>query len=110
MAFSNQDAMAINTLLHWIIGHPRTGSSSKRVPDKNALNAAIFLAEKAGKTPQGSLPTSTLKAGWPVRTDLFTPGTCAVCGCTDDRACEGGCSWIHENHTLCSACYEKLGL
>jgi ParB family chromosome partitioning protein len=27
---------------------------------------------------------------------------CRVCGCTDDRACEGGCSWVEAD--LCSAC------
>jgi hypothetical protein len=31
-------------------------------------------------------------------------GTCIVCGCTDARACPGGCFWIDEEHTLCSAC------
>lgn len=28
--------------------------------------------------------------------------TCTVCGCTDDRACPGGCSWYRPN--LCSRC------
>jgi hypothetical protein len=27
---------------------------------------------------------------------------CAVCGCTDDHACLGGCYWIADN--LCSNC------
>ncbi len=27
---------------------------------------------------------------------------CRECGCTDDHACEGGCSWVEED--LCSAC------
>lgn len=27
---------------------------------------------------------------------------CRVCGCTDDRACEGGCAWVADD--LCSAC------
>jgi ParB family chromosome partitioning protein len=34
------------------------------------------------------------------------PGTstwvCRVCGCTDDHACEGGCSWVEKD--LCSQC------
>lgn len=30
---------------------------------------------------------------------------CRVCGCTDDHACEGGCSWVEED--LCSACVGK---
>lgn len=27
---------------------------------------------------------------------------CSVCGCTDDRACPGGCSWV--DASLCSTC------
>lgn len=34
------------------------------------------------------------------------PGTCRVCGCTDDNACTdfGPCHWVDPEHTLCSAC------
>lgn len=28
---------------------------------------------------------------------------CRVCGCTDARACPGGCSWVELD--LCSACW-----
>jgi len=31
---------------------------------------------------------------------------CRVCGCTDMRACEGGCYWVERD--LCSRC-EKQG-
>ena len=30
---------------------------------------------------------------------------CRVCGCTEDNACEGGCTWVEED--LCSACVGK---
>lgn len=30
-------------------------------------------------------------------------GICRACGCTDDYACDGGCTWVEE--TLCSACH-----
>lgn len=30
--------------------------------------------------------------------------TCIACGCTDDRACEGGCSWVSDTEACCSAC------
>lgn len=30
--------------------------------------------------------------------------TCRRCGCVDDRACAGGCSWVED--TLCSKCVE----
>jgi hypothetical protein len=29
---------------------------------------------------------------------------CVACGCTDDRACPGGCSWVSRSPPLCSAC------
>ncbi len=36
---------------------------------------------------------------------------CRVCGCTDDRACEGGCSWVTDAETsqgpVCSACVKS---
>jgi hypothetical protein len=35
------------------------------------------------------------------------PGTCRVCGCTDEAACAteaGPCSWANLDHTLCSGC------
>lgn len=31
-------------------------------------------------------------------------GACRRCGCTDDRACPGGCYWVEPN--LCSACVD----
>lgn len=31
-------------------------------------------------------------------------GRCADCGCTDEKPCEGGCSWVNDDHTLCSRC------
>lgn len=31
---------------------------------------------------------------------------CRMCGCTDMRACAGGCSWVEED--LCSACDENM--
>ena len=32
--------------------------------------------------------------------------TCRICGCTNERACLGGCHWIQED--LCSECQRKL--
>lgn len=41
---------------------------------------------------------------------ITEPGTCMICGCTDDD-CRGciertgvPCSWVNERETLCSAC------
>lgn len=33
------------------------------------------------------------------------PGPCTSCGCTEDRACPGGCVWVKQG--LCSACLQQ---
>jgi hypothetical protein len=35
---------------------------------------------------------------------------CQVCGCTDDKACPGGCYWVLDNPPLCSACVTEEDL
>ena len=32
---------------------------------------------------------------------------CRGCGCTTDRACPGGCSWVSTNPPICSACVDE---
>jgi hypothetical protein len=34
--------------------------------------------------------------------EMMQVPTCQKCGCTDARACEGGCSWVEDD--LCSRC------
>jgi hypothetical protein len=36
------------------------------------------------------------------------PLVCVGCGCTEARACLGGCSWRHEEPPICTACYEEF--
>ena len=33
-------------------------------------------------------------------------GKCRVCGCIDDQACEGGCTWVEPD--LCSKCAANI--
>lgn len=36
---------------------------------------------------------------------------CIACGCTEERACPGGCSWVSISPPKCSACDdEECGL
>lgn len=42
-----------------------------------------------------------------VLTDDVTQRGCRYCGCTDDSACPGGCSWVSDD--VCSSCLEKSG-
>jgi hypothetical protein len=55
-------------------------------------------ANKRPKTPENSLGPQG------VSRRLARPGTCRRCGCTDLRACAGGCFWVDPEHTLCSEC------
>ena len=50
----------------------------------------------------------------PIDPDLYPGGpdlaalgiqACRVCGCTNEMACEGGCSWVEDD--LCSECVGK---
>ena len=36
------------------------------------------------------------------------PGTCFVCGCSEERACSDGGEWVNAGRTLCSRCAETL--
>lgn len=38
----------------------------------------------------------------PARAEGTPDGTCRICGCTDERACPGGCEWVEPD--LCSRC------
>lgn len=35
------------------------------------------------------------------------PLTCGVCGCTNIRACRGGCAWHTQSPPLCTACFAR---
>lgn len=39
-----------------------------------------------------------------ITVDVALIRTCIACGCTDDEACFGGCSWISEVDDLCTGC------
>lgn len=80
------------------------------------LDDFIESIEKAETVAPFFEPTLYLKnraAGDPLATmkELATlakkfaaalPTTCRVCGCTEEKACEDGCSWVAPG--LCSAC------
>ena len=47
---------------------------------------------------------------WPVQQPK---GSCKVCGCTEDRACPEGCSWVispaeGQGYGLCDICLERV--
>lgn len=42
--------------------------------------------------------------------DVAEEAACVICRCTENAACEGGCSWVPNelNVDVCSACCERL--
>lgn len=44
--------------------------------------------------------------------DLTNPARCIGCGCTDDRSCREGCTWLAVNRRertgVCSNCPDQL--
>jgi hypothetical protein len=46
-------------------------------------------------TPPPPMQNNPLKA--------TTPGRCRYCRCTDERACDDGCSWADFQHTVCDS-------
>lgn len=40
---------------------------------------------------------------------MTTEQKCIHCGCTEENACPGGCSWVSKDPPVCSRCAEKAG-
>jgi ParB/RepB/Spo0J family partition protein len=69
--------------------------------DRKAIEQSVVSWQVAEKV---RLATEA-KAGKGGKAKKSKPGTCRMCGCTDEEACEGGCSWVEPD--LCSACAPK---
>lgn len=44
---------------------------------------------------------------------VFEDMSCRACGCTEDRACEGGCAWVIEDGAeddICTKCDPRGGI
>lgn len=84
----------------------------------HAHAAAFWQAMHVGRwAPIGirrepwTLPDPNRFHGFTARTAYLDEPACRVCGCTQDRACEGGCWWwvdaggtADERGPLCSSC------
>jgi len=77
------------------------GTKTKRSESITSIAEARVVKVAMRGTKYGSL-SPRFKS--PKEDQGVTPGVCRVCRCEDDAACEGGCYWIDEAHTLCSVC------
>jgi ParB/RepB/Spo0J family partition protein len=64
-----------------------------------------YLASDTAESPEQVASVRAMRE-WldliDARKNAPVPGTCQYCGCTDDNACSGGCSWVNGSQTVCS--------
>lgn len=96
---------AIALLVELLLGHDiyDNKATTKAVcaaahVDPKAVEKELRAAAKAGAAAKKAAKTKPAKAAKP------KPGTCRVCSCTEDHACEGGCSWADKTKTICTRC------
>jgi ParB/RepB/Spo0J family partition protein len=66
---------------------------------------------KAFKVDLGKLEAEEVKASTPAAEAKGGPaapakGVCRECKCTNSTSCKGGCAWVDDSETLCTACVE----
>lgn len=99
---SNITAIAVNTLLSYLLGNKKR--DSRRPSPGEARKAATVLADASYKFLHAGLNGDFVKELWPDGDEA----RCTKCGCTDSQACEGGCSWVTVDREagtgVCSSC------
>lgn len=66
--------------------------------ERTLLEAGIVVAH----LDEGTLAVERTERGAHELVTHVTPNRCEICGCSDLRACDGGCHWVDEG--LCSQC------
>jgi ParB/RepB/Spo0J family partition protein len=75
----------------------------KGLPLPKALAATAAPPKPKAKRAAGGRAAGRKPAGGKAKGQP-PAGVCRECGCTEDAACEEGCSWADETRTLCTAC------
>ncbi len=75
------------------------------------MKATLFSTDQPFVLLERRDDNTTLVRTFGCRADLVkalsSPGVCNLCGCTDDHACDGGCAWVDDEHTICTRCVER---
>lgn len=83
----------------------RLPAEAGKLPSRWTWDGTVTLSNRGAK-PGDILWTAAAGADVETRTPLEFRGravrSCRVCGCTDEIACPGGCSWVSAD--LCSSC------
>lgn len=76
---------------------------------RHQAEARRQLRAVAGYSGGGGAPTAPSRSAASVARAPASSGgprACRACGCTDEAACVGGCSWVEAD--LCSACSGRV--
>lgn len=112
MAFEQGEALALVEALRYFARIPAPGQAP--ISRGRAAETAEWLRQRAART-LGSvgvgLGANELSAAMDTLPPTDEEIACRVCGCTEDRPCEGGCCWVPDPLMLgdvCSACPPHL--
>lgn len=113
MALTIGDAKDINVVLHWAMGLDVHWPGGPPLTDEQATEAGKRLAGKAYRALYAGIMPEHVTL---TRDELAGDPACRVCGCTENRPCQGGCRWVEDPAMLgelCDRCLpvlEKAGL
>lgn len=94
--------------------HAKHGENSIEAREQHDFTLLAILVEEVGEIanaltydgPYDNLESElaqVMAVAWAWHDQLQTRQRCRVCGCTDQRACPGGCWWVEPD--LCSTCH-----
>ncbi len=88
---------------------PKTPPAKLRASERAALLVAVALSDARGKARSELLGVVAKRAKLDLpalrkKAAKAEKGTCFACGCREEKACAGGCAWVDEAETLCTAC------
>lgn len=104
-------ACDVNVLCRYLGIRP-AHDTRERPSDDEARQALERLAERAYDKLHAGINAHDVTEQWrnPVAIEFDDEVACVACGCTEDNACTGGCSWVSEDPPVCSACVEGTTL
>ena len=108
-------------LLHYMWGLSADALTADTLMFDTRIRWLIGYLEEMRSTPSGQRQIDQITAritnlGWQfspeerralhidVQNDLGAETKCIRCGCSDERACPGGCAWITKSPPVCSRC------
>lgn len=71
---------------------------------ESEINALIAFIQPRGKALKAGRDPIALAMLRMIMAFTTPAGQCSVCGCTGERACDGGCEWVDERANLCDRC------